>query len=314
MSCNMMTLHEIGLAWAKKQPGIIDDLTEDSPILDMIKWKAASHKMWNAAEKLVDIDGPGWTEPDAPLPMMQASTDLVHIDLHVLGGQMEVTTQKALKFGGPKKYFADRQNWILRHAGMTTEKQIVLQNMLKAATTWKNKAGVKSNVYDAGGSGQGWFILACRFDDQVNVGLYDPDQFDSGRLLKIDFPYNGAEHVLHGSKYEGVLGYSIVYRGNFGYQLLDPERTVAAIVNIDETHKPSVTMIDDMLAQVRSQPGSTYLFCGPRAKIYGINPYKTENVQLVNGDTDAKTRIETWNGISIVTSHNIDDKIAHVAK
>ncbi len=258
MSCNMMTLHEIGLAWAKKQPGIIDDLTEDSPILDMIKWKAASHKMWNAAEKLVDIDGPGWTEPDAPLPMMQASTDLVHIDLHVLGGQMEVTTQKALKFGGPKKYFADRQNWILRHAGMTTEKQIVLQNMLKAATTWKNKAGVKSNVYDAGGSGQGWFILACRFDDQVNVGLYDPDQFDSGRLLKIDFPYNGAEHVLHGSKYEGVLGYSIVYRGNFGYQILDPERTVAAIVNIDETHKPSVTMIDDMLAQVRSQPGSTY--------------------------------------------------------
>ena len=224
MSCNMMTLHEIGLAWAKKQPGIIDDLTEDSPILDMIKWKAASHKMWNAAEKLVDIDGPGWTEPDAPLPMMQASTDLVHIDLHVLGGQMEVTTQKALKFGGPKKYFADRQNWILRHAGMTTEKQIVLQNMLKAATTWKNKAGVKSNVYDAGGSGQGWFILACRFDDQVNVGLYDPDQFDSGRLLKIDFPYNGAEHVLHGSKYEGVLGYSIVYRGNFGYQLLDPEQ------------------------------------------------------------------------------------------
>ena len=94
-----------------------------------------------------------------------------------------------------------------------------------------------------------------------------PTSFDSGRLLKIDFPYNGAEHVLHGAKYEGVLGYSIAYRGNFGYQILDPERTVAAIVNIDETHKPSVTMIDDMLAQVRSQPGSTYLFCGPRAKI-----------------------------------------------
>ena len=24
---------------------------------------------------------------------------------------------------------------------------------------------------------KGWFILACRFDDQTNVGLYDPDQF-----------------------------------------------------------------------------------------------------------------------------------------
>ena len=54
---------------------------------------------------------------------------------------------------------------------------------------------------------------------------------------------------------KAFLAIPIAYRGNFGYQILDPERTVAAIVNIDETHKPSVTMIDDMLAQVRSQPG-----------------------------------------------------------
>lgn len=310
MSCNMMTLHEIGVNYAKKQPGIIDSLTEDAPILDRVKWKAATHGLWNVAEKLVDIEGPGWTEPDAPLPMMNASTDLVHVDLHVLGGQMEVSTQKALKFGGPKKYFADRQNWILREAGMATEKQIVLQNLLRAALAKRKNGG--ANLYDAGGTGKGWFIIACRFDEQVNVGLYDPDQFDSGRLLQIDFPYNGSEHYLHGPKYEGVLGYSIVYRGNFGYQILDAERCVAAIVNIDETHKPTVNQIDDMLAQVRAQPGSTLLLCGPRAKIYGVNPYKVENVQLVNGDTDAKTRVETWNGISIVTSHNIDEKIAHV--
>ena len=34
------------LEWpGQKQPGIIDDLTEDSPILDIIKWKAASQAL-----------------------------------------------------------------------------------------------------------------------------------------------------------------------------------------------------------------------------------------------------------------------------
>ncbi len=302
---SMQTLHEIAIKHAKKQAGMVDSLTEESPILAHVKWKAASHGLWNVAERLTDIQGAGFTEPDAPLPYMSASTDLVHTDLHVMGGTMEVPTQRAKKFGGATKYFAERQNHILKKAGMDTERQLVFMNWLKGAQDEKN-------LFDAKGTGQGWFILAVRFDELSNVGLYDPDQFDSGRLLKIDFPYNGAEHYLHSPKYEGVLGYSVTYRGNFGYQMLDAKRTVAAIVNIDETHKPSADMIDDLLATVRSRPGTTYLFTSPRGKIYGINPYKVENVQLANNDTEAKTRIETWNGISIVTSHNIAEKIAHV--
>ncbi len=301
----MTTLHEIGVRYAKKQPGMVDDLTEDAPILDVVRWKAASHKLWNVAEKLTDITGPGFTKLDAPLPMMNTSSDLVHIDLQAMGGTMEVPTDRAAKLGGPMKYFADKQGVILKKAGMDTERVLVLDNWLKGARSVKN-------LYDAGGTGKGWFILACRFDEMVNVGLYDPDQFESGRLFKITFPYDGAEHMLHGPGYEGVLGYSVVYRTHFGYQMLDAKRTVAAIVNIDEDHHPTPAMVDDMLAQVRSQPGSTYLFTSPRGKIYGINPYKVENVQLANGDTDAKTRIETWGGIGIITSHNITDKIDHV--
>lgn len=301
----MCTLHEIAIKHAKKQGGMVDSLTEEAPILEHVRWKAATHGLWNVAEKLTDIQGAGFVEPDAPLPYMNASTDLVHTDLQVMGGTMEVPTQRAKKFGGATKYFAERQNYILKKAGMDTEIQLVLHNWLKGARAVKN-------LRDAGGKGEGWFILAVRFDELSNVGLYDPDQFDSGRLLKIDFPYGGAEHYLHSPKYEGVLGYSVTYRGNFGYQMLDAARTVSAIVNIDETSKPTPMMIDDMLADVRSQPGSTYLFTSPRGKIYGINPYKTDNVQLSNGDTDAKTRIETWGGISIVTSHNITDKIANI--
>ncbi|MCR5258690.1 MAG: hypothetical protein K6E40_11105 [Desulfovibrio sp.] len=306
MSSNMLTLHEIAMKHAKKQPGIVDDLTEEAPILDRMKWKASTHGLWNVAEKLTDVTGPAFVKPDAPLPEMNVSSDLMHVDLNIMGGVMEVPSERARKLGGPMKYFADKQPTILKKCGMDTEIQIVKENWLKAAVKEKT-------LYDAGGSGKGWFILAVRFDPEVNVGLYDPQQFDSGRLLKITFPYGGEEHYLHTPGYEGVLGYSVVYRGNFGWQILDAKRTCAAIVNIDETHKPTPAMIDDMLATVRAQPGSTHLVTSHKGKIYGINPYKLEHVELSNGDTDAKTKIETWGGIDILTSYNLTEKIPHVA-
>lgn len=301
MSGQMSTLHEICLKFARKQPGMADSLTEDAPILRTVRWKPSTHGLWNVAERLEEVTGPAFVEPDAPLPVIRTSSSLVHTDLHVMGGTMEVPTQRALKFGGPAKYFAEKQSTILRRAGMDTEKQLMEKNWLKAAKSAKN-------LKDAGGTGAGWYLLAVRFDELNNVGLYDPDQFaGGGRLFQIETPYNGSEHILHG-EYEGVYGYAIIYRANFGWQILDASRTCAAIVNIDEEHKPTAAMIDDMLADVRAQPGATYIFCGPKAKIYGLNPYKVDNVQLANNDADAKTRVETWNGISIVVSHNFAAK------
>lgn len=302
----MATLHEICVHYAKKQTGMADSLTEDAPILRVVKWRPATHGMWNVAEVLTEVEGPGWVRPDTPLPTMRASSDLVHIDLQVLGGSMEVPSDRARKFGGPEKYFANKQDAILRMAGMATEKNLALQNWLKCAREEKK-------LKNAGGTGKGWFILAVRFDEINNCGLYDPDQFDSGRLLKIEFPYGGEEHHLRGKGYEDVLGYEIAYRGHFGWQLLKNSRTCAAIVNIDEKNSPTPAMIDDALADVRAQPGSTYLFCSPKAKIYGINPHKVQNVQLVNADREIRTMVETWNGIPIVSSHNLTDKIAYIA-
>ena len=178
MSQNMVTLHEIAVKHAKKQSGMVDSLTEEAPILQMVKWKAATHGLWNVAEKITDIEGPAFVRPDAPLPQLSVSSDLVTTDLSVMGGTMEVPTQRAKKFGGPMKYFSEKQNYILKKAGMDTERQLVFENWLKGARAAKN-------LYDAGGAGEGWFLLAVRFDELANVGLYDPDQFDSGRLLKI---------------------------------------------------------------------------------------------------------------------------------
>lgn len=301
----MTTLHEIALKFARKQPGMADSLTEDAPILKRVRWKPASHGMWNVAEKLTEVVGPGFVEADAPLPAMRTSSDLVHTDLHVLGGMMEVPTMRAQKFGGPAKYFSERQDHLLKVAGMTCEKQLVNENWLRAARACKN-------LRDAGGKSQGWFILAVRFDELLNVGLYDPDQFDSGRLLKIAPINNAGEYVLSSPEHAGSLGFGVAYRSSFGWQILDPKITCGAIVNIDEENAPTVNMIDDLLAEIRSQPGSTYLFCSPKAKIYGINPHKVEHVRMTMAEKGVQTMVESWNGIEIVTSHNFNSKINHI--
>lgn len=294
----MCTLHDISMQMNDRQPGMVDSLTEEAPIFGMMKFIPASHKLWNIAEKLVDVKGPGWAELDGPLPLMEASSDLETTHLHVMGGTLEVPTQRALKFGGAAKYFADRQDHFLKHMGMDIEKQI-------AGRVWLAGATAEGNVRNAGGKAGSHILLAVRFDDLANVGLYDPDQFDSSRIMKIDFPYGGDEHYLRGKDYEGVLGYSITYRANFGWQLLDAKRTCAAIINIDKDHAPTVDMIDEMLADIRATPGNTYLFCSPKARIYSVNKYKHELVRMVTSDTEAKTSVDVWNGIPVVASHNM---------
>ena len=72
MSTGMVTLHEIAVKHARKQKGMVDSLTEEAPILNHVKWKAASHGLWNVAERLTDIEGPAFVAPDAPLPDPQA--------------------------------------------------------------------------------------------------------------------------------------------------------------------------------------------------------------------------------------------------
>lgn len=304
----MMTLHEIAMQYATKQPGMIDSILEETTILPIMKWIPATHGTWNVVEKLTDVQGPSWTKLDGPLPMMSMSKDLIHKELNAMGGYMEVPTTRALKFGGAMSYFAQKQDALLRKAGQDVEKAVVEDVWLGGALS------VPTNVYSAGApQGPCYYILAVKMDDLKNVGLYDPDQFDSGRFLQIDYPYGGAEHILHSKENAGVLGYSVVYRGIFGWQMIEPKKTVAAIVNIDKDNAPTADQIDDMLAQIDATPGNTFLIMPPRGRIYGINPNKTNILQMTMSEKDINVQVESWSGIPILISHNIKKTHPHVA-
>ena len=295
---SMETLRAISVKHAKKQPQQVEYLTEESPILAVAKWTAASHEFWNAAEKITNITGPGYVKMNDALPVVGVSSGMEKIDLNILGGEMEVPQDTAKQFGGAVAYFAKKQPLVIKKAGNDTERKLFQDN-------WRQYAIDVKQVISAGGTGDELNTILCvRFDEAGNVGLYNPNQFKQSALLAVEFLNNGALMRLKHPPYAGVNGYAMQLKGAFGWQIINP-RTVGGIVNIGEGNKPTEVMMDDMVANARGTNRNTYIFCHPRALTHFINPLKTGRMHTSVKDKDLDTQLESWNGIPIITSYNL---------
>lgn len=292
------TLHEIALDKAKKRPELVDYLTEEAPILNMVKWIAATHGLWNVEEMLDNIQGASFTDLGAPLASMKAETQLRQTYVSLLGGEVEVSKDKAQQFGGAQKYFARREKAFFRQAGMDTELAIWRDYWRKAALREKLVTKCKATK-DA------YTIMIVRFDGENNVGIYDPTQFNQGRLLDPS-PINGGA-LYHLRSQPGVLGYGVEYRGRFGWQLLNPARAVHAIVNIDAANLPTLTQIEDAIAAVRGSAANTYIFGHHKIVQKTFSAIKQADIMYVNSDNNIQTVIGAVNGIRIIGSYNLPD-------
>lgn len=295
----MQTLKDIATASAKKQPGMVDALLEESPILSVCRWTAASHNLWNVAEEMVDVNGPGFVEMNAVLPMMEVSTNLRRVDLSIMGGLMQVPQDKADQYGGPQKYFSRKQAKLLKKAGCDTEVHLYYKNWLAFARD--NKKLKNAGATTAGCRS----LLVVRFDEDGNTGLYDSNQFDRGTLLRVMPMNNGNLHALQHEPYKGVPGFAVMLKGRFGWQILDT-RCVAGIVNIQPGKVPTASQIDDAVSEVRGKPENTFIFCHAKTKNLCLNPEKHSAVRAVDNRQIDRT-VDTWNGIPIMESYNLLD-------
>jgi hypothetical protein len=291
-------LKEIANKYAKKQTQMVDDLTEEAPIVERVKWESASHNLWNMAEKVVDVDGPGFVNANAPLSAMNISSELLKTDLQVLGGYMEVPEDTADQFGDPAAYFGRKMPLLLNNAGVQTERKLYYDN-------WMAKAIKDDNVLNAGAAtGKVYSIMVVRFKAGVNMGLFDPTGFKQGALLTRESINNGA--LYHLRSLPGVLGYGVRLKGRFGWQNLS-NKTVALISNIQESSLPTKMQLDDAIAKVRGSEKNTMIFCHPRAKTMALAPFKESALQMGLQDKDYNRIIDYWNGVPVITSYNIDD-------
>ena len=289
-------LKELASQFADKQKTMIDTLTEDAPILAEIPFEEASHGMWNVAEQVASIAGPAFVKLNAPLPQVGITTDLIKVDLDVMGGEIEVPEDQALMFGGPREYFAKNTPVILRDAGMSAEKRILYDNFIRYAVQ-------HGTAVNAGGSGNKTAsIIAVRFERGITTGLYSPKGLKSNATLDVTPINNGQLYKIASGKFAGVLGYGMRLKGYFGMQITSP-KTVGAILNITEDNVPTARMIDNLLSDIRATPARTLLFMHMHTKNL-LHRYKQDSLQMAADSKNYQTAVMEWNGIPIITSYN----------
>ena len=281
------TLKEIALEKAKKRPELVDYLTEEAPILTLLKWIPATHGLWNVEEVLDKITGASFTDLGAPLPTMQAETQLRQTYVSLMGGEIEVSKDKAAQFGGAKQYFARRENAFYRQAGMDTELAI-----------WRDywrKAALKDRLFTScGGTGSTLSsILVVRFDQEINVGIYDPTQFNSGRLLD-PTPINAklVENYYHQIK-DIAAQTGIPEPQDWFYTLLrmpDVETRIDTVVLTDEEWEIARKTIEEAvqaLTDFRKQEGEALerkfneKVDNIEALLHSIEPYEQQRVPKI---------------------------------
>ena len=78
------TLKEIAVSLSRKQQHYVNNLTDESPILDNMKFEPSTHGLWNAYEEVSRIEGAGFVDINQPLPEMEVDSNLKKIDLSIL--------------------------------------------------------------------------------------------------------------------------------------------------------------------------------------------------------------------------------------
>jgi hypothetical protein len=294
-----MTLKELSELHAKKQPHQVEHLTEETPILDKIKFEKASHDLWNVYSEATDIKGAGFVEMNAALPKMGVDSELKKVDLSIMGGEIEVPEDTAQMFGGAANYFAKKTPLLLREAGNTTERKIIYDNFIKYSIDNGNAVDASKNSDKADSK---LYSIACvRFVPGEVTGLYSEKGFANGAMLNVKPIDNGGLYKNE----NGVLVYGVRFKGYFGMQLAN-KNAVSSIVNIGAQNIPTEAQLDDLLINARASLGSTFLMMHPKM-LSMLNRYKGELLKTTSGEYGINRTFTSWNGIPIITSYNFLD-------
>ena len=287
------TLKEIAVALSEKQEHYVNSLTEESPILDNMRFEESTHGLWNAYEEVAKIDGAAFVDINQPLPEMEVDTNLKKIDLSILGGEIFLPEDKASVIG-VGEYFHKKVPVLLKHAGQIAEKKVIYDNFLPYAIN-------NGKAVSAGASDGCYSMMAVRFIDGEVTGLYSAKNFKNYGLLD-STPINGGQLYKNAN---GVLGYGVRLKGYIGVQLAN-SNAVSAIVNINADNIPSAEQIDNMLVEAKATPGSTFIFCHPKV-LSMLNKYKGNILNASGYDFDVNRNFMAWNGIRFITSYNFEN-------
>lgn len=299
----MNSLYEIAIKMAKKQSAMIDQFTQDSPILRDMPVEPSSHGLTNVYEEVLSVDPAEQVDLGANLPTVDLESKLMQVDLAKFGAIMESNEDVIKKFGGPAQYFGKKTPSFLRYTAMSMEYSI-LYNVIRA------KAHAASKLTDSGGSNNAnYTLLIVRWMPGENMGLYDNEGFGNGKVFDIKPIAGGNLYKITVGTNTGVMGYGQRFVTYFGTQIGNMN-FIAGIKNIDldddgaGAYKkcPTEMMMDDALDAAQAGAG-TFIYCHPKVK-RALGKYKSARLSVAPADPNFSRIVDYWDDIPIISSRN----------
>lgn len=299
----MATLREIALERAKKQPHQIDSVLCNCPIIETIEFGPTNHGLQHAYEELTKVTGGQFVQMDAPLPSADAQATLKFQDLGIMGFNLEAGVDKVTQLYGKNgfaKYLAKKSPKIMTKSAMATEEALIYD--LLAPLALKN-----GKAQTAKATGNCYSLFAVRWVEDEFGGLYDPNGFGKGTLFDTLPLSNGAPY----KNSDGITVYGADFKSYLGF-LLASENNVSAIFNIDDTHIPTASMIDQMLEDVHAGDiGKTFIFGHPHA-LNLLKTIKEATLKMGPGDKNYSRSLSSWDGIPLIGSYNFKNGLEEV--
>jgi len=284
---------------APKQAQMVDDFTEESPFLAAMPVQESSDKLSNVSERILNITGADTVDYDAVLPTISAETELVQTDLTKVGGIIEVGEDKAKLMGGPQAYFAGQMPWIMRETGNAIEKSMIYNS-------YRAYAFQEGKLTSLGGTTGLYSILCINFVPGQMYGLVGKDQFASGKAFSMDSVTGGTRYKLA----TGELGFGMTAITYLGANLNNP-RYISGLVNceaiVGDDNFPTEDELSSLRLGARAKGMSSMYLMHPTMKQKIGTAYKIAKIEMRNSETGINTIVDTWDGIPIMETYNMED-------
>lgn len=291
---------EVTKKQATKQTALVDQVLEESPVLNSMPMMEASHDLHNVYEDLISVTGGSVMDLDGVFTKADSVTGLNQTAITKIGGLLEVGMDKAGAMGGKAAYFASLMPRIAKATFASVEKSILYDNIRATAI-----AG--SKVQDAGGvANANYSILCVKYAEGQNIGLSGKNAFAGGKMFQTANLSGGDLMDITDANNNIIPGYKSLFYMYFGLQLASL-RNISGIVNVDIINDkfPTEDQLSQCVEDARAIENAA-LYMHPSVKRVIGSKYKLDKVRLSNTDREVNSLVDGWDGVPIIASYNFD--------
>lgn len=308
-----MNIRDFLIAMQSEQAPIVTDLVKSLGILETAQFGFSSDYLRHEFEVQTEDGDAAVRAINGSIVATMSNSILGSVQLPAIERLVEIDKVLAKKWGGIQGFLSDKNR-------TTTYMRSILQLLAKAMIYGDNAthgvagafkglhqiAKANSNVVAqlSGANSSRTSIFAVHWSEGETEVVMPMEQ--TGDVVQIELVGGGTLQAPTANTTTNAR--QLVYGANFwaNAALCAPAKaSVAAITQIDSSHKPTAGQIDLLIDAVKGlADGKTFLYMNREGRRY-IKELKNTKLSMAPGDTGYNTVVSDWDGIPVVLEESI---------